>query len=250
VDDDSSVAAEFECDALLARFALQLPPDAAAPGEGQQLDPIVGHNALGIRVAEREDVQRSCRPSRLRNQASQAQRAERGLRRRFVDNRAARGNRRRPLVRDEIHREIERSNRRDRPQRKTPQDRRPADGRGLQVERQPAPFDPASFLARDRECENRPIDFRPRRFDRFARLERHCAGKVLAVFGEPCGDFSQNPLPLVAGHAPGLRESANCGANRRFDVLHPRAKDGANHAPIVRGVHFHRLAFGQPPTIH
>jgi hypothetical protein len=47
VDDQRGVAAQLEDDALAAGLALELPADRGAAREGDELEPVVGDEAVG-----------------------------------------------------------------------------------------------------------------------------------------------------------------------------------------------------------
>ena len=81
-------------------------------------DPLVADQNvadLGRRAADH--VEPAGRQSRLLLQLGEQQRGQRRLARRLEHDRAARGERRRELVRDEVEREVERADRADDPDR-------------------------------------------------------------------------------------------------------------------------------------
>src|SRR6185437_6128334 len=106
IDDAGRVATQFQHHFLLARARLEFPADLAA-GERQELQAFVRDEWVGILDAARQDRERALRQIGFRQHFTDDQRADRRAFGRLQHERAARRDRGRDLVRDQVQREVE-----------------------------------------------------------------------------------------------------------------------------------------------
>src|SRR6202040_2872801 len=106
------------------------------------------------------------RPAGLFNDLRKPQIGERSLRRWLKDDRAARRDRRSEFVSYEIYGEVERSDRGNRPERKSPHNSPATRGGGLPIQRQVLAANAHSLFGGNAEREDRAIDFDARGLQR------------------------------------------------------------------------------------
>src|SRR5262249_48601351 len=106
--DDRRRVAELQPDALLRRTLGDAPADAARAGERDHPYPLVlDEHVADLAGGADENVEPAGGEPRLLLELREPERGAGGLARRLENNRAARGERGRELVRDEVAREVE-----------------------------------------------------------------------------------------------------------------------------------------------
>ncbi len=202
VDDAGGVAAKLQRDLLAAGARLQIPADLAA-GERKQLEARVLDQRVGMRAVQGEDRERTFRQVGLGQHFADDQRADRRLLRRLQHERAAGGDRRRHLVRDQVEREVERRDERDRPQRHAFGIAVIAVQTAGQFQVDGLAVDAHGFLGGDAEGLDQPGHFAGGILDRLARLDAQRLGQFVAAFGETLRAMLQHRLTrprLVLAH--------------------------------------------------
>ena len=207
VHDGSGVAPEFQCDFLFSGTALDLPPNGYAPRKSDQFYPLISYQQTRILVRKRQDIKAAIRPACLLNALRQQQGRQRRLRRRFQDHGAARGDCRRNFVCDQVQREIERRDPRDRAQGKAFHDAPAPSCKLLPVEGKIFTVNSRSFFGGDVEDKNRAVHFRARQLDWFASLLRDGAGEFFSALSNGLSYTPEHALPLEGRKSTGSAKS-------------------------------------------
>src|SRR6266545_2583537 len=150
----------------------------------------------------------------------------------------------------QIQREIERGDARDRTERKALHDTPAASGELLPVERQVFAIDARAFLRRDCKCEDGALDFRTRRLDGLTRFLAQRAREFFFPLRDPFGNPPQHPLPLERRQAPGSAECLYCSGDGSLRMLAPTLVYAPDDGAIVRGFHLHQVAFFDPSAVY
>ena len=199
VNDKRRIATQFQQNPLAPGVRLQFPAHFGRPGETHQLDAVFlfgEPRSVGIR--QRHHRECLFRPAGLQNHFTQRQRGKRRLRRWLDQDRAARGNRRRSLVRHQVQREIERCNRQHRTNRKTLH-QPPAILVALsQIERNRLAAKPRRFFGRRLERQHRAVHLGTREPDRLARLRNDELGEAILLLDQSPGDIFEDLASLPA----------------------------------------------------
>ena len=247
--DHAGIASQFQDDFLLPAIFLDLPAHSRAAGETDQLDALIGDQQSGVFVRKRKHVQSAVRPARLLHRFRQQQRGQRSLGRGFQDQGTTGGNGGRNLVRHQIQGEIKGSDSGNRPQREAAHNAPASGGKLLPVERQILAVNPRALLGGNVEGEDGALDLGARGLDRLARLLRHGAGKFLLALVDVFRHPPQYALAFESRKPPGGPESFYRGCNRGLGVFPPALEDRSDHAAVIRGPYFDRVAFLDPFAI-
>ena len=203
IDDTGRVAAQLQRDLLLAGTCFQVPSDQSA-GKRQQRDAFVLDQLRGVLVGAGKNRERALRQVGFGEDLADQQGADRGLRGRLEHERAARGDRRRHLVRDQVQRKVERGDEAAQPDRNAPGHAAIAARALADTQLDHLATDADGFLGGDLEGLDQPRDFAARILDRLAGLDAQRLGQRLTAFLEPAHAMQQH-LATCIGREGGHR---------------------------------------------
>jgi hypothetical protein len=152
-------------------------------------------------------------------------------------------------VRDEIQREVERCDRKNRAERKSADDSGAVGSRRLPIEGQPFSADTRSFFGGDGEGENSAVDFSARGLDRLPCFFRDQRRKFFAPSADGVGDRTEDALLFVARKLAGDLETANGGCDGCIGVGLRAAPGVSDDGPIKWREDVESLALGHPFAI-
>ncbi len=157
-------------------------------------------------AASRHDVEVLARqPALVDEQGGELDGAERRLRGRLEDDRAAGGDRRGELVGDEVEWKVERRDRPDHADRDTHRESHLALPRRDGVEGDELAGEGARLGGRELERPDGALRLDPRRADRLGRLGGDRPGKVLLALGEQAGGRVEDLRPLPPRQAAAVQ---------------------------------------------
>src|SRR5690606_25007751 len=155
--------------------------DARGAGEGEERRALVAEQRRDrlLGVIRRQHGECPLRPVRAINDLGEAQCGERRRLGGLDDDRAARRQRGRDLVRDEVEREVERGDADDRAEREAAHKTLATGGRGVQVERQYLAAEAPGLLGGEGKYQEGAVYLGPGVPNRLARLGGDAAGELL-----------------------------------------------------------------------
>jgi hypothetical protein len=199
VHDHGGVAAQLEHHLLVAGLGLELPADRGRAREGEQLQALVGREAIRLLARHRQDREGAHRKLGLGEHLADDQRPHRRQARGLQDEGAAGGDRGRHLVRGEVEREVEGRYQGAGADRHALPHSGVIPGARADVEGQHLAGDAHRFLGGDAEGIDQPADLHPGILDRLARLDAERHRELLGARGEAGGAVLQHLLALVGG---------------------------------------------------
>jgi hypothetical protein len=244
VDDESSVAAQLEQDALAAGAGFEIPADLGGAGEADELDAVLLlGEPRGVGVGEGEDGEGFFGPSGLENDFAEGEGGEWRLRRGLEDERAACGEGGRNLVGDEVQGKIKGSDGEDR-----------ADGKALhnapaifvalgEIEWNGFAAETDGFFGSGFECQNRSIDLGAGEAKRLAGLRDDELGEAFVLLDERGGDVFEDLAALPAWKGAGAAQAGDGVIDGLARVGAGGDGDAADEPLVPRRADFEGFAF-------